>query len=90
MGLHRELLKAGIPAELPFGSLFDSVEVKVARALLRAVAYPDRAGEALVYLFDQAKNSDVYVPLTRGLGECITWAVRTRQHGSTNHSSRLL
>lgn len=66
--VYRALLKAGIPADLQTGSFFDAIEVKTALALLRAVADPERAGEALEQRIIVA-DSDVKVPLTAGLGK---------------------
>jgi superfamily I DNA/RNA helicase len=68
IAVYRELLRAGIPADLQTGSFFDAIEVRTALALLLAVADPERAGEALEQRIIQA-NSDVKVPLTAGLGK---------------------
>jgi hypothetical protein len=60
--------KQGIPVHLQGGDFYDSIEIKTALALLRAVVYPEAASEGLKRRVIMG-SAEVKLPLTRGLGE---------------------
>jgi hypothetical protein len=67
-------IQSGLSAHLQVGDFWDAIEVKTALALLRAVAYPEAASEALKRRIVKS-SGDVKVPLTSGLGEQACAAV---------------
>jgi hypothetical protein len=66
--MYNEAVARGIPAELVGATdLWDTIEVKIALALLKAVVCPEAATEGLKRRVI-GSSSDVKVPLTTGLG----------------------